>query len=308
MKKIALVTYQKLPELTGDDRLILDHLQSHGVATQAAIWDSRTVAWEEFDGIILRSCWDYHLRHEEFADWVTKLDDIGAPLWNRPSVVKWNMDKTYLQKLSSRGFPVAPSITLEKHAVARLKSLLDLSGWQRAVVKPVISASAFQTWVAIRENADAQQHHLDEMLARSGVIVQEFVEEVQTRGEWSFIFFNKQFSHAVLKRPKPGDFRVQHEHGGSSETRDPGATFVRDAQKIVDAIAEPLLYARVDMVERNGHLALMELELIEPVLYLSHNALAPRRFAEAVMACVAAGRAPAKPQETGGMETQTSLC
>jgi len=225
MKRIALVTYQKLPNLTADDRLLLANLHHHDIATQTAIWDAHDVAWERFDAIILRSCWDYHLRPEEFANWIEGLDKIGAPLWNLPRVVKWNMDKTYLRTISAQGFTIAPSISIEKSAPAHLKKVLEEQGWERAVVKPTISASAFQTWVVTRENAASNQNTLDEMLTRTGVIIQEFVDEVQTIGEWSFIFFNKNFSHAVLKRTKAGDFRVQQEHGGYCETKIPDTAF-----------------------------------------------------------------------------------
>jgi len=286
MKKIALVTYQKLPNLTNDDRLLLDYLLHHDITAQAEMWDAREVVWESFDAIILRSCWDYHLRPEEFANWIDGLDKIGAPLWNLPRVVKWNMDKTYLRTLAAQGISIASSISIEKSTPAHLKKVLDAQGWKKAVVKPTISASAFQTWVATVENAESHQNIVDEMLTRTGVIIQEFVDEIQTIGEWSFIFFNKNFSHAVLKRAKAGDFRVQQEHGGYCEIKIPDAAFVKQAKSIVDSIAEPLLYARVDAVERNGELTLMELELIEPVLFLSYHPLALQRFAEAIIAGV----------------------
>ena len=286
MKKIAFVTYQKLPNLTADDRLVLDHLIRHDLTPQAVIWDTHDVAWKSFDAIILRSCWDYYLRHEEFLSWIESLEKIGAPPWNLPRVVKWNMDKTYLRTLSSKGVSIAPSIWLEKGAPANLKKILEAQGWKKAVVKPTISATAYQTWTTTPENAESNQAKLNEILNRSGALIQKFVDEIQVKGEWSFIFFGGKYSHAVLKRPKNGDFRVQEEHGGSSEAKNPDQALVKQAQKILESVAEPLLYARVDAIEMNGKLTLMELELIEPVLFLSHHPLAPQRFAEAIIACV----------------------
>jgi hypothetical protein len=286
MKKLALVTYQKLPNLSNDDRLLLNHLQHNDIAAQAVIWDAPDVAWNSFDAIILRSCWDYHLRPEEFLNWIKRLEMNGAPLWNLPRVVKWNMDKTYLRMLETQGISIAPSVWVEKGAPANLKKILEARGWEKAVVKPTLSASAYQTWVTTLENAESDQAKLDEMLNRSGVLIQKFVDEIQVKGEWSFIFFGGKYSHAVLKLPKNGDFRVQEEHGGFSEARTPDQTLIKQAQRIVESVDKPLLYARVDAVEMNGKLTLMELELIEPVLFLAHDPLAPRRFAEAIIASV----------------------
>jgi len=287
MKKIALVTYQKLPNLTDDDRLLLNHFQRHDITPQAVIWDARDVVWERFDAVILRSCWDYHLRHEEFANWIDALEKIGAPLWNLPRVVKWNMDKAYLKTLSSQGIAIASSVWVEKGAPANLKKILEAQGWKKAVVKPTISATAYLTWTTTPENAESNQAKLNELLNRSGALIQKFVDEIQVEGEWSFIFFGGKYSHAVLKRPKNGDFRVQEEHGGFSEAKKPDQALIKQAQKILESVAEPLLYARVDAVEVNGKLTLMELELIEPVLFLSHHPLAPQRFAEAIIESIA---------------------
>lgn len=286
MKKIALVTYHKLPNLTADDRLALDHLIRHDITPQAVIWDTHDVAWNSFDAIILRSCWDYYLRHEEFLSWIESLEKINAPLWNLPRVVKWNMDKTYLRTLSAQGVSIAPSVWVEKGAPANLKKILEAQGWEGTVVKPTISATAYQTWMTTPENAESNQAMLNEILNRSGALIQKFVGEVQVKGEWSFIFFGGKYSHAVLKRPKNGDFRVQEEYGGSSEAKNPDQALIKQAQDILESVAEPLLYARVDAVEINEKLTLMELELIEPVLFLSHHPLAPQRFAEAIIAGV----------------------
>ncbi len=286
MKKIALVTYHKLPNLTDDDRLLLNHLQHHGVKAQAVNWDACEIEWKGFDAIVLRSCWDYHLRHEEFTNWIDRLEKIGAPLWNLPPVVKWNMDKAYLRTLSAQGVSIAPSVWVEKGAPANLKKILEAQDWKKAVVKPTISATAYQTLTTTPEHAESDQAKLNEILNRSGALIQKFVDEIQVNGEWSFIFFGKKYSHAVLKRPNNGDFRVQEEHGGFSEAKIPDDHLIKQAQSIINSLNDSLLYARVDAIEINEKLALMELELIEPVLFLSHLALAPQRFAEAIIAAV----------------------
>src|SRR5262249_51692359 len=159
------------------------------------------------------------------------------------------------------------------------QSVLEKQGWQKAVVKPRISATSFRTWVTSPEHAGNQQSAFDELLAASGAVVQRFVDEVQTRGEWSLMFFGGKYSHAVLKQPKAGDFRVQEEYGGSAELASPRMSLIEQAGRITDLFDDKLLYARVDGVEIDGRFCLMELELIEPLLFLSCDSLAPQRFA-----------------------------
>ncbi|MGH9845700.1 MAG: ATP-grasp domain-containing protein, partial [Blastocatellia bacterium] len=140
----------------------------------------------------------------------------------------------------------------------------------------------FQTWITSPAQARSQQDRLEKLVETSGVMVQRFVDEIQIRGEWSLIFFRKEYSHAVLKRAKPGDFRVQDDFGGYLDKLVPSASLIEQAQQIVDLIEEQLLFARVDGVEIDGKFQLMELELIEPALFLRQDSLASRRFADAI--------------------------
>jgi len=121
------------------------------------------------------------------------------------------------------------------------------------------------------------------MLAEfSEVMIQEFLEVIRIGGEWSFIFFDGHFSHAVLKKPQEGDFRVQDDFGGTVFRQEPGECLIKQAEAILRVIDEVPLYARVDAIEIDEKLILMELELIEPVLFLEMNEEAPMRFAKAI--------------------------
>lgn len=282
MTKVAFVTYAELPLLYDDDSLAAELLRGRGVEVQAVLWDSAEVGWEEFDAVVLRSCWEYHLRTEEFLDWVAFMEQRAIPVWNPPGVVRENADKHYLRRLAAEGVAIAPTVWLEKGDDFDLTSILEEQGWSQAVVKPVVSMSAYRTWMTTPSRAVQDNVEVREMLSRSGVMIQRFMSEVQTHGEWSFIFFMKDYSHAVLKRPKSGDFRVQQELGGRLAALRPPPGLLEQAQKIVRGIKEPLLYARVDAVEADGELILMELELIDPVLFLGQDARAARRFADAI--------------------------
>jgi glutathione synthase/RimK-type ligase-like ATP-grasp enzyme len=208
------------------------------------------VDWSGFDLALIRSTWDYHLCPAAFAAWVTRLESSGTVLWNPPSVVRANSDKTYLKALEVAGVGVVSTAWLEQGA-----------------------------------NAD-----FDEILAQSGAMVQPYLPEIASEGEWSFVFLGGEFSHAVLRTPRVGDFRVQEEHGGRTHRREAPPELLAQAREAAIAGPRPWLYVRVDGVRRGGELVVMELELIEPSLYLAYAPGAARRLAEAVKARLSAPR------------------
>lgn len=152
--RVALATAARLPELTVDDRILLDELRSRGVVAEPMVWDA-PCDWSQFDAAIIRSCWDSHLKRDAFLAWVAHLTDIGVYLFNAAPLISWNMDKRYLRELSARGVAVVPTEWAGSDAsdglvprllVPQLHQLLSANGWNEAVVKPAISAGAYQTW------------------------------------------------------------------------------------------------------------------------------------------------------------------
>ena len=284
--RIALATGAKLPTLNEDDLLLVPPLRELGVTAVPAVWDSPDVCWEEFQGVVVRSCWDYHHRLEEFLAWVARLERAGIPLWNPPAVLRWNSHKGYLRDLAARGVPVVPTRWLGRGEPVDLPMLLEDAGWRDAVMKPAVSASASGTWRTSTEAAAGDQARLGELLRAGDVMVQPFVSEVRDRGEWSILFLGGELSHAVLKRPAEGDYRVQWEFGGRAVTAAPPPTLVADAEAVMAAVPGDPVYARVDGVERDGRLVLMELELIEPHLFLGWHAGAATRLAASIGALV----------------------
>jgi len=281
--KIAFVTHAGLPELSADDRLAVEELRRRGARVEPAVWNDSQVRWSAYDRVVIRSCWDYHLRPDAFLGWLERLEEERAPLWNPAPVVRGNVDKAYLAGLAAAGLPVVPTVRLERGEPADLAALLDRKGWAEAVVKPSVSASAFRTLRVGRGDAGAAQAKLEELLASSGALVQPFLPEIQSGGEWSLIFLGGRYSHAVLKRPKSGDFRVQQELGGSADPTVPSHGLIEQARRVVETIPGPWLYARVDGLEIGGTFTLMELELTEPSLFLGTDERAPARFAEAIL-------------------------
>jgi glutathione synthase/RimK-type ligase-like ATP-grasp enzyme len=282
--RIALATYQALPRLNDDDGLLVRALADRGVTALPAVWDARDVCWEDFRAVLVRSCWDYHERREEFLAWVTRVERAGVAVWNPPDLLRWNSHKGYLRDLADRGVEVVPTRWLVRGEQVHLAEFLSTAGWRDAVVKPAVSASAHGTWRTSVASAGADQARLEALLQRGDAMVQPFMREVVEAGEWSFVFLGGQLSHAVLKRPARGDYRVQWEFGGTAEARVPPPRLRMDAERVVAALEREPLYARVDGVERAGSLELMELELVEPHLFLGWSAGGPERLASALVA------------------------
>jgi hypothetical protein len=295
---VALVTYRDAPGLTADDELLADALSARGMTVAAHAWDA-DVDWTTFAVVILRATWDFHLRLEEFSAWIERLDRTGVRLFNRPALVRWNMTKRYLEALANAGIATVPTMWSCVAAASEapdLAQLLASQGWsERAIVKPVVSASSHETWEVDGKVTAEMQARFARASAElpHGVMVQPFMPEVQASGEWAMLFFRGAYSHAVLKRPAPSDFRVQSVYGGTATAAVPSPRLMRGAERALEAAValvgmprEDVLYARVDGVERDGAFVLMELEVIEPALYFDAEQASADRMAAGVAAMV----------------------
>ena len=182
------------------------------------------------------------------------------------------MHKFYLHELEQAGVTSIPTLYVPKGSKIDLQEALDTHGWENALVKPAISAIAYHTYPIDRINAAQKQELIDNLLGEHDLLIQKFLPQIKTAGEWSFFFFNGNFSHAVLKNAKSGDFRVQLQHGGRCQGQTPPPSLLEQAHVVVKKSGvDQLLYARVDGVEVDGQLYLMELELIEPDLFFQFH-------------------------------------
>ena len=283
MLSVALATCAAVPELTPDDGLLLEELRRRGASARAEVWDDAAVPWAGYDAVVLRSCWDYHLRLQAFVEWTARVEAAGATLWNPGALVRANAHKSYLRALAASGVAVLPTAWLPRGAGVDFAAVLADRGWDQAVVKPAVSASAHRTWRVARDAARSRQAELDTLLADGDVLVQDFAPEVAAEGEWSFVFLAGDYSHAVLKRPAAGDYRVQDEWGGTASASAPAPALVDQARRVAGTVPGRWLYARVDGIDRSGVLVVMELELIEPCLFLSRAETAPSRLADAIL-------------------------
>ena len=283
---IALATSSNVPELTDDDRLLVRALASAGVFAVPAIWDDCRENWHRYAAVVIRSCWDYHLKHGEFLAWLHHLETAGVQVLNSPALVRWNAEKTYLRELAACGVASVPTRWVEQDELISLDAVLQAREWDRVVVKPAISASAHETWRASSASAHAAEPRFRSMVTNGEVLVQPFLDVVQADGEWSLLFYGGVYSHSVLKRPRSGDFRVQREHGGTSEALVPSTEVIAAARGVLRAAEQgrgASLYARVDGCVIEREFVLMELELIEPDLFLRSHVDAPDMLAAALL-------------------------
>jgi glutathione synthase/RimK-type ligase-like ATP-grasp enzyme len=267
-KAFGLATSANYRDLTAGDLLVAAELQQRGYRVEPLVWSEASPENVTCDAVVLRSVWDYHLDAERFLDWVTSVGQQTV-IFNNPDMVRWNADKRYLFDLQSAGLPVPNTMLLEVGSNVDLVDSLIQMHSSKAVIKPAISASAYETYLVDVDNASARQTRITELLRSRSILIQEFVPEIKTRGEWSLMFFGDQYSHAVRKVPQSDDFRVQGEFGGTYTAEDPPAAVLELGQQAVAQFAADALYSRIDLVEASYRPLIMELELIDPELFVA---------------------------------------
>lgn len=276
-KRIALATSAAHPELHEHDLPLVDALRATGLDPVAEVWTDPSVDWSAYDAVLLRSIWDYHIRYDEFTEWLALIDKAGVPVLNDSGLVRWNGDKRYLLELRERGVAIVPSQVAAGDCLREVVAGLD---GEEIVIKPTVSATARHTVRGVAGSAELSQAMDD--LPDTVYLVQPFQTEIQTDGEWSLMYVDGEFTHAVVKLPAAGDYRVQEEFGGYATLAEPSAAMLAGAQAALAAAGSDPLYARVDGMNVNGRFLLMELELIEPYLFLPESPEATDKLAAAV--------------------------
>lgn len=272
-----LLTGVDLPKPDGETHLVAAALADLGARAEIVPWRGPGAGSQDADLALVRSAWDYTQRREEFVSWC-RATNRSTPVHNAPRVIEWNSHKRYLIELHESGVPTLPTALVE--AGARIRSVPG--GWRHVVIKPAVSSGA--SGAGRFESADpAALTHLRTLVQRGDALVQPYAEAVATAGECSLIFLAGELSHAVNKVPADGDYRVQESRGGRVEPHRPTSAQVEIAHAALATVAADLVYARVDLVELAGEPRLIELELIEPELFLGAHPEAPERLARAVL-------------------------
>ncbi len=271
-KNIALITFRAYEnffqgtEVNEDDQLIR-FLQEKGLNVQSAAWNNPAINWKQFDLIVLKSPWDYHDHIDAFQTWIKELQKENIPLLNPPEKILWNSNKKYLLEIAEAQLAIIPTILIPKGQQTDWNYFFEKWHTRKIIVKPCVSAGAKNTILLPIEELEAMRGQIINLIAAEDFLVQPYLEEIE-QGEWSLLFFGGKFSHAILKTPKVGDFRVQHSHGGSFQETELAERFIAKAGVYVDHFAQGSLYVRVDGIIKANEFYLMELEMIEPYLYL----------------------------------------
>lgn len=271
--KIALVSYQVQERYAeglkeDEDTVLIRFLGNKGLNVEKVVWDDQAVNWSAYDIVIIKSPWDYHEKITAFMSWLSLLDELNCRVLNSTELIRWNIHKKYLIEVANAGFEVIPSVIITDSSTERIRDLFDEFGNEKLILKPCISAGANNTMVLTRQTLEDKKSEIEGMIAGNDFLVQPFMDQI-TEGEWSLVFFGGKYSHALLKVPAMGDFRVQHYYGGQFTQQVPDPDMIQKAEELVQKFASTSLYARVDGVAVKRRLVLMEIELIEPLLYLS---------------------------------------
>lgn len=290
MKLCAVLSMDCLDDFEAYDHLIEPHLLTLGWHVDVVSWRANNVDWDKYEAVIIRTPWDYQEDAPAFLQVLENIEQSSAHLENSLDIVRWNIDKIYLQALEKRGVKLVPTLWRDSLQTNARISEQDLTHYfdhfsqAQIVLKPRISANADNTFWLTKQNAKQSLAEMNNAFAERDFMIQPFMAHILSEGEFSLFYFNGVYSHAILKTPKDNDFRVQEEHGGRLTTIEPEASLVEHADHCMKAISQlhqTPLYARVDFVRDKNGFALMEAELIEPSLYFNMDAESPLRFAQA---------------------------
>ncbi len=282
---IALLTCEKLPHLTPADQLLIPAFAKHNITAKAVIWDDQSINWNDFDCLVFRNTWDYFEKETEFNLWLDQIEKSGIKTLNTIQIIKANKHKFYLRDMENIGIQIIPTVFIDKTNDLDISQIIPLH-WSKAVIKPAFSAGSYLTEVFEVSSIASINKKYKQIALEKELLLQEFISEIQTLGETSFIFFNKKFSHCVNKKPQDGDFRVQVQYGGEYTLIQPNQDLIDKAQKIINTFDGDLLYARVDGIIIANELHLMEVECIEPDLYFNLAQNSQTHFVDAFLELV----------------------
>jgi glutathione synthase/RimK-type ligase-like ATP-grasp enzyme len=275
--RIALATCLRPPEPDPDEALVLSALRSEGVQAQVLAWDDPHADFGAWDLVVLRSTWNYHEDVDAFLAWADRTSRVTR-LRNGADVIRWNAKKSYLRELAARGVAVVPTEFVAQGETLELEALLASRGWDRVVIKPVVSAGSFRTASFTLGESREAARFLEGLVRDRDAMIQPYMSAVETYGERSLVFVDGELTHAVRKSPRLAGAAesVSGAVAASAEER-------AFAERVLAASgAQGLLYARVDTIKDGDTLRVMELELVEPSLFLVQSPHALARFVRAL--------------------------
>ena len=280
--RVALLTMDSLENFYTYDKLLIEPMSKLGWDAEEISWRKENVDWNDYTAVIVRSTWDYQNDFKKFLNVLESINDSSAHLENDLELMKWNMNKNYLFDLETKGVKIVDTIWEKSFNSNNVHHYFSEFNSEEIIIKPNISANADNTFRLSKEKLIENMEKLEQIFSQREFMVQPFMKNIIDEGEYSLFFFNGEFSHCVLKKPKENDFRVQEEHGGKFRSVAPTQQQISIAESIINKLSTIPLYARADLVRNaQNKFVLMELELIEPSLYLNTDIQSPERFARA---------------------------
>ena len=265
-----------------EQELLKSAFEAQGLKVDIAYWDNPTYEWQETKSVFFRTIWDYFERFDEFWEWLEQVK-TKTRLINSYELIKWNIDKHYLKDLSSWGIETVPTYFADKGCNMKLHEIAKRNQWKDLVIKPAISASAFKTYKILANEIQANEKLFNSLVQERNMLVQPYFETITQLGEASMMVFDGKFTHAILKKAQPGDFRVQDDFGGTVHNYIPTKAEINFAEKVFETCKTKPVYGRVDIVwDNDKNFYLSELEIIEPELWIRNYPKCAERIAEAV--------------------------
>lgn len=277
-----LKTNTYISNVLREDELVINALKEKNLSVVKKDWNDSIFNWETTRSILFRSTWDYFDKFELFKKWFNKTKNKCLMI-NSTETIEWNIDKHYLLDLQEHQIPIPNSEFIKRGSSIDLSQLMQKKNWNEIVVKPTISGAAKNTYRLKKEEIIQFGPTWEKLIYKEDFIVQEFQNNVISEGEVAMIVIGGKFTHAVLKKAKEGDFRVQDDFGGSIAIYNPSEEMVKLAEKCTRILTPIPSYARVDIIWDNlRKLAVSELELIEPELWFRLNPNAAQKLAQHV--------------------------
>lgn len=282
MKKCVILTMDNCDGFEVYDYLLEEPLARAGWECETISWRAQNVDWNDYQVVMIRSPWDYQLYPQEFLTTLQKIDSSKALLENPLQIVRWNINKKYLQDLENKNTDIVPTLWSQNLSVEQLELFFSRLNTDEIVIKPTVGAGSIDTFRINKNNIEQSVEEVIKAFREKEFMVQPFMTSVIKEGEYSVFYFDGEFSHAILKSPKQNDFRVQEEYGGQLSKVEPEKLLTDAAEKVLNAIDQSLLYTRLDFIRNGNHFALIEAELIEPSLYFNLDPLSPQRYVDAL--------------------------
>ncbi len=277
--KIAILTTEKPTEhMMACEKPFISALKKRGHFVEEVAWN-KNQNWNEFNNAIIRTTWDYQDYYPQFIESLEKINRSSCTLFNPLETVKWNSNKNYLFDLERKGLPIIPT---RKYSLGKLYDYFGIFDTEKIIVKPTISASSKNTFLIESKNYQQYEQVINHLSNKKEFIIQPFIPDIQSEGEFSLQFFNGVHSHTILKKPKEGDFRSQEEYGSHIVKVVPEKSLLKAGEEVLSTIDKNLLYARVDFVRHQDHFQLMELEIIEPCLYFNFDERAAMKLVDSL--------------------------